>query len=95
MEQSNCCGAGNWLESGICEQCKEHAEFSDWEEEDCYREIMYICYNRTMMTYYETMLQFKENVLESDKFLNDNILGKFYKTKIQKYIDDEQNKHSG
>ena len=33
MEQSNCCGAGNWLESGICEQCKEHADFSDWEEE--------------------------------------------------------------
>jgi len=66
-----------------------------WGVEDCYREIMYICYNRTMMTYYETMLQFKENVLESDKFLNDNILGKFYKTKIQKYIDDEQNKNSG
>ena len=33
MEESNCCGAGNWLESGICEQCKEHADFSDWEEE--------------------------------------------------------------
>ena len=48
-----------------------------------------------MMTYYETMLQFKENVLESDKFLNDNILGKFYKGKIQKYIDDEQNKYNG
>ena len=63
-----------------------------WKIEDCYREIMYICYNRTMMTYYETMLQFKENVLESDKFINDNILGKFYKTKIQKYIDDEKTK---
>jgi len=44
------------------------------------------------MTYYETTLQFKENVLESDKFINDNILGKFYKTKIQKYIDDEKTK---
>ena len=33
MEESNCCGASNWLESGICEQCKEHADFSDWEEE--------------------------------------------------------------
>ena len=63
-----------------------------WDIKDCYREIMYICYNRTMMTYYETMLQFKENVLESDKFINDNILGKFYKTKIKKYIDDEKTK---
>ena len=66
-----------------------------WNINDCYREIVYICFNRTMMTYYETMLQFKENVFESDKFLNDNILGKFYKTKIQKYIDDEQNKFRG
>ena len=32
MKQSNCCGAGNWLESGICEQCKEHAEFEYWDE---------------------------------------------------------------
>ena len=47
------------------------------------------------MTYYATMLQFKENVWESDKFLNANILGKYYKTKIQKYIDDEQHKHKG
>jgi len=51
---------------------------------------MYICYNKTMMTYYETMLQFKENVLESDKYLNDNILGKFYKEKIKQYKKDEK-----
>ncbi len=57
---------------------------------------MYICYNRTMMTYYETMLQFKENVLESDKFINDNILGKFYKTKTQKgNRRDYKNKEGG
>ena len=41
-----------------------------------------------MMTYYETQLQFTKKVLESDKFLNDNILGKFYKQKIIKYKDD-------
>jgi hypothetical protein len=33
MEQSNCCGANRWLEADICSQCKEHADFSDWEEE--------------------------------------------------------------
>ena len=47
-----------------------------------------------MMSYYETKLQFNENVLENDKFLNDNILCKFYKKKIQKYIDDKQNKNT-
>ena len=31
MEESNCCGADNWLGTGLCEQCKEHAEFSECE----------------------------------------------------------------
>ena len=77
----------NWLKYTGSNQITKN-----WNIEDCYREILYICYNRTMMAYYETMLQFKENVLESDKFLNDNILGKFYKTKIQKYINDAKDK---
>ena len=33
MEQSNCCWASRLWETDICEQCKEHAEFADWEEE--------------------------------------------------------------
>ena len=33
MEESNCCGASRLWETDMCEQCKEHAEFSDWEEE--------------------------------------------------------------
>ena len=47
-----------------------------------------------MKSYYETKLKFTENVLEKDKCLNDKILGKFYKKKIQKYIDNEQNKNT-
>ena len=62
----------------------------NWNEEDCYKEIMYICYNKTMMTYYETSLQFIFKVLENDKYLNDNILGKFYKEKIKQYINEEK-----
>ena len=81
-----------YVESNWFKYTGSNQSTKKWKIEDCYREIMYICYNRTMMTYYETMLQFKENVLESDKFINDNILGKFYKTKIQKYIDDEKTK---
>ena len=44
------------------------------------------------MSYRETATQFKENVLEDDKYLNDNVLGKYYKKKIQKYINDETDK---
>jgi hypothetical protein len=78
----------NWFKyTGSNEQTK------NWEIKDCYREIIYICYNKTMMTYYETLLQFKENVLESDNYINDNILGKFYKKTILKYKDDEKTKN--
>jgi hypothetical protein len=78
----------NWFKyTGSNEQTKK------WEIKDCYREIIYICYNKTMMTYYETLLQFKENVLESDNYINDNILGKFYKKTILKYKDDEKTKN--
>jgi hypothetical protein len=45
------------------------------------REILRICYSATELTYYECKLQFVYEVLENDKYLNSNILGKFYKIK--------------
>jgi len=84
----------DYVESNWMKYTGSNKETKDWDIKHCYREIIYICYNKTMMSYYETKLQFTENVLENDKFLNDNILGKFYKKKIQKYIDDEQNKNT-
>ena len=31
---SNCCGADEWMPySGVCSDCKEHAEFEEEEEE--------------------------------------------------------------
>jgi len=40
MEQSNCCGASRLWETDICNRCKEHADFADWEqiEEQVYNE---------------------------------------------------------
>ena len=84
----------DYVESNWMKYTGSNKITKDWDIKHCYREIMYICYNKTMMSYYETKLQFNENVLENDKFLNDNILGKFYKKKIQKYIDDKQNKNT-
>ncbi len=82
----------DYVESNWKTYTGSNVESKKWNIEDCYREIMYICFNRTMMSYRETMLQFKENVLEDDNYINDNILGKYYKKKIQKYIDDETKK---
>jgi hypothetical protein len=43
------------------------------------RVILKICYSKTELTYEEVKYQFKFDVLGSDRFLNDNILGKFYR----------------
>lgn len=45
------------------------------------RRIIHICFSKTELTYMECKYQFAFEVLESDEFLNGNILGKFYKIK--------------
>ena len=45
------------------------------------RDILRICHTKLELSYQETKHQFVLGVLESDKFLNGNILGKFYKFK--------------
>ena len=32
MENSNCCDADEWYETGLCSECKEHADFNEVEE---------------------------------------------------------------
>ena len=45
------------------------------------RYMLKICFSKMELTYYETKIQFVRGVLESDEFLNGNILGRFYKFK--------------
>ena len=33
-ELSDCCGAEDWNGTGLCSECKEHADFNEQEEED-------------------------------------------------------------
>ena len=42
------------------------------------REIIEIGINKKHLTYLETKLLFSKGVLETEEYLNDNILGKFY-----------------
>lgn len=46
------------------------------------REIIKMCTSKKQLSYYEAKYQFSENVLESDRYLNDNILGKFYSVDV-------------
>lgn len=48
------------------------------------RVILKICFSKLELTYQEVRHQFKMDVLETDTYLNDNILGKFYKSKNEK-----------
>lgn len=43
------------------------------------RDILIICFSKTQLTYEEVKLQFEHRVLESDMYLNGNILGRFFK----------------
>ncbi len=47
------------------------------------REILKICFSKNELTYQEVKHQFTLGVLESDYYLNGNILGRFYKNKIK------------
>jgi len=32
MEQSECCSASRWVDTDICDSCREHANFTDLED---------------------------------------------------------------
>ena len=55
-----------------------HAFIKDANKEDLERKILQIAYNKKELTYLECKYQFVLEVLENKKYLNDNILGKFY-----------------
>lgn len=46
------------------------------------RVILQYAYSKTQLTYLEAKYQFMLGVLEDDNYLNQNILGKFYKGKV-------------
>ena len=46
---------------------------------DFTREIIIFTSTKKQLTYFETKLQFVNEVLENDEYLNSNILGKFFR----------------
>lgn len=56
------------------------AEIKQYGKEKYTKEILYFVYSKALLTYYETKELFARGVLEPDSnYVNDNILGKFYK----------------
>ena len=48
-------------------------------KEELKRYVLKLCKTSKQLTYWETKLLFQYNVLEDDKYFNDNILGTFYR----------------
>ena len=44
------------------------------------REIIYLCPDKKLLTYYELAFQCKRDVLTDPKYINSNILGKFFRS---------------
>lgn len=59
-----------------------HHLLSKVDAKDLKKEVLWICLNKTSLTYQEVRFQFDEDVLTDERYLNDNILGKFYKGKV-------------
>lgn len=49
------------------------------KKEEFTREIIHLVTNKKLLTYFECKYLFNSGVLESDTWLNSNILGKFYR----------------
>ena len=56
----------------------------------CKKYILRICFSKMELTYQETRYLFKLDVLLDDKYLNDNILGRFYRSKLNPNTDNNE-----
>lgn len=51
------------------------------------RTILKLCYTKYESTWFELEEQIKRNVLTDDTYYNDNVLGKFFKTKVKGFYN--------
>jgi hypothetical protein len=56
-----------------------NTEVKSLPKDEMVRIVLRLCKTKKELTYYETKFLFDYNVLENDTYMNDNILGKFYR----------------
>ena len=54
-------------------------EIKSFPKNEMTRCVLKLCKNKKELTYWETKMLFQYNVLEDDRYINDNILGKFFR----------------
>ena len=74
-----CVSKGTKWQSYYGSSAELRADIKEYGKDSFHREILYFAESQRELTYLEARTQFERRVLESDKYYNSNILGKFYK----------------
>jgi len=56
-----------------------NTEVKSLPKDELKRYVLMLCKTKKQLTYWETKCLFQYNVLEDERYMNDNILGKFYR----------------
>ncbi len=67
---------------GSCDELIEDVKVLG--EDKFLREILYICPHKKSMSFYETMEQFKRDVILREDYYNTNVEGKFFSSEVER-----------
>jgi hypothetical protein len=70
---------------GSCDQLI--ADVKELGKDKFSREILYICPHKKSMSYYETMEQFKRDVILKEDYYNTNVEGKFFSSEVERIYE--------
>jgi len=60
------------------------ADVKELGEDKFLREILYLCPHKKSMSFYETMEQFKRDVIVREDYYNTNVEGKFFSSEVER-----------
>ena len=70
---------------GSCDELKEDIKLLG--QDKFFREILYLCPHKKSMSYYETMEQFKRDVILREDYYNTNVEGKFFSSEVERLYE--------
>lgn len=65
-----------------CDSLKE--DIKNLGESNFLREILYLCPHKKSMSFYETMEQYKRDVILREDYYNTNVEGKFFSSEVER-----------
>jgi len=74
---------GDWVKYfGSCDELVKDVKILG--EDKFSREILHLCPHKKSMSFYETMEQFKRDVIFNNNYYNTNIEGKFFSSEVER-----------